>query len=74
MGTEEGGNLSDLWSAPFPFSSIFSDGGGGYSCSYICPFSFSNVSSQDLVSAKRRVSIFDKLRKNSKGVSLLLYY
>ena len=38
------------------------------------PFPFSNMSSQDLVAAKRRVSIFDKLRKNSKGVRLLLYY
>ena len=39
------------------------------SVNFLSLVSFSNVSWQDLVAAKRRVSIFDKLRKNSKGVS-----
>ena len=67
MEMERGGNPLDLWSVTFHVYVMVM-----VTSANICQpslVSFSNVSWQDLVAAKRRVSIFDKLRKNSKGVS-----
>ena len=68
MRTVGGGSLSALWSVAFEVAILkmepFHKEIQIQSNCIICP--------QDLVSAKRRVSIFDKLRNNIKAVRRIL--